>query len=130
YRLDGTKIDPATLRQNDRLVVMLRVTETEAANARLLLVDHLPAGVEIENPRLVDGASLSAFAWASKDEVAPAATEFRDDRFVAAYERRSDQPAFINVGYIVRVVSPGRFVHPPATAEDMYRPDRFGRSAS
>ena len=130
YRLDGTKVDPATLRQNDRLAVMLRITESAAENARLLVVDHLPAGVEIENPKLVEGSSLSAFAWVDKDQTAPSATEFRDDRFVAAYERRKGQPAFINVGYIVRVVSPGRFVHPPATAEDMYRPDRFGRSAS
>jgi len=130
YRLDGTKVDPATLRQNDRLAVVLRITEAAAENARLLVVDHLPAGVEIENPKLVEGASLSAFAWVDKDQTAPSATEFRDDRFVAAYERRKGQPAFINVGYIIRVVSPGRFVHPPATAEDMYRPDRFGRSAS
>ncbi|MFD2678606.1 alpha-2-macroglobulin family protein [Camelimonas lactis] len=130
YRLDGTKVDPATLRQNDRLAVVLRITEAAAENARLLVVDHLPAGVEIENPKLVEGASLSAFAWMDKDQATPSATEFRDDRFVVAYERRKGQPAFINVGYIIRVVSPGRFVHPPATAEDMYRPDRFGRSAS
>lgn len=130
YRLDGTKVDPASLRQNDRLVVMLRVTEAAAENARLLVVDHLPAGVEIENPKLVEGSSLSAFAWADKDQTPTSATEFRDDRFVVAYERRKGQPAFINVGYIIRVVSPGRFMHPPATAEDMYRPDRFGRSAS
>jgi uncharacterized protein YfaS (alpha-2-macroglobulin family) len=26
-------------------------------------------------------------------------------------------------------VAPGLYVYPPATAEDMYRPDRFGRTA-
>jgi uncharacterized protein YfaS (alpha-2-macroglobulin family) len=26
-------------------------------------------------------------------------------------------------------VSPGHYVHPPATIEDMYRPERFGRTA-
>ena len=27
-------------------------------------------------------------------------------------------------------VTPGSFVHPAATVEDMYRPDRYGRSQS
>ena len=31
--------------------------------------------------------------------------------------------------YVVRAVAPGLYVYPPATAEDMYRPDRFGRTA-
>ena len=38
------------MRQNDRLVVVLKVTEPEAKYARLLLVDLLPAGLEIDNP--------------------------------------------------------------------------------
>ena len=34
------------------------------------------------------------------------------------------------VAYIVRAVTPGSFVHPAATVEDMYRPDRFARTAA
>ena len=34
------------------------------------------------------------------------------------------------VAYLVRAVTPGSFVHPAATVEDMYRPDRFARTAS
>ena len=34
------------------------------------------------------------------------------------------------VAYLVRAVTPGAFVHPAATAEDMYRPDRFARTAA
>jgi uncharacterized protein YfaS (alpha-2-macroglobulin family) len=26
-------------------------------------------------------------------------------------------------------VAPGKYVYPPAIAEDMYRPERFGRTA-
>jgi alpha-2-macroglobulin len=26
-------------------------------------------------------------------------------------------------------VAPGRYVYPPATAEDMYHPERYGRTA-
>ena len=34
------------------------------------------------------------------------------------------------VAYVVRAVSPGRYVQPQAYVEDMYRPDRFGRTAT
>ncbi len=55
YKLDGTKIDLHSIAQNDRIVVALKVTESEARYARLLIVDRLPAGLEIDNPALVDG---------------------------------------------------------------------------
>ena len=32
------------------------------------------------------------------------------------------------VAYVVRAVSPGKYVLPQAYVEDMYRPDRFGRT--
>ena len=35
-----------------------------------------------------------------------------------------------SVAYVVRAVSPGTFVHPAATVEDMYRPERYARSAA
>ncbi len=34
------------------------------------------------------------------------------------------------VAYIVRAVTPGTFVHPAATVEDMYRPERYARTES
>jgi uncharacterized protein YfaS (alpha-2-macroglobulin family) len=127
YRLDGTKVDPAQARQNDRFVTVLKVTEPEAKYGRVLLVDRLPAGFEIDNPKLVDSGSVGALSWL-KAEVEPANAEYRDDRFVAAFDRATDQSAFFTVAYVVRAVAPGRYVHPPASVEDMYRPDRFGRT--
>ncbi|MDP4025810.1 alpha-2-macroglobulin [Methylobacterium sp. NEAU 140] len=127
HRLDGSAVDPRAIRQNDRLVVVLKVTEAKAAAARLLLVDRLPAGLEIDNPRLLDADALQGLSFA-KSDVQPVHTEFRDDRFVAAYERTPDQPAFLTVAYVVRAVSPGTYVHPAASVEDMYRPARFGRT--
>ena len=128
FKPDGTKIaDLKSLSQNERVVVVLKVTESEARYARLLIVDKLPAGLEIDNPALVDGGSVEAFSWLSSD--APAHAEYRDDRFVAVFDRASDQSAFINLAYVVRAVAPGHYVHPPATAEDMYDPERYGRTA-
>jgi uncharacterized protein YfaS (alpha-2-macroglobulin family) len=128
YKLDGTKFDASRVTQNDRFVIVLKVTEAEAKYARLLVVDRLPAGLEIDNPNLVDGGDVDAFSWLKKD-ADPAHTEYRDDRFVAALDRSSDQSAFFNLAYVVRAVSPGKYIYPPATAEDMYRPERFGRTA-
>jgi uncharacterized protein YfaS (alpha-2-macroglobulin family) len=128
YKLDGTKMEAKSVTQNDRFVVVLKVTEAEAKYARLLLVDRLPAGLEIDNPNLVDGGAIDAFSWLKKD-VDPDHTEYRDDRFVAAFDRADNQSAFFNVAYVVRAVAPGKYVYPPATVEDMYRPERFGRTA-
>jgi uncharacterized protein YfaS (alpha-2-macroglobulin family) len=121
-------VDLAQVRQNDRLVVVVKVTEAKPQFARVLLVDRLPAGFEIDNPKLVEGGSTDALAWLETEGEA-AHTEFRDDRFVAAFDRGEDDSAFFTVAYTVRAVAPGRYVHPPATVEDMYRPDRFGRTA-
>src|SRR5271166_2835686 len=126
YKLDGTKIDLNSVAQNERVVVALKVTEQQARYARLLIVDRLPAGLEIDNPALVDGGSIEAFSWLSTD--APAHAEYRDDRFVAVFDRAADQSAFINLAYVVRAVAPGRYIYPPATAEDMYAPERYGRT--
>ncbi len=41
-------------------------------------------------------------------------SEFRDDRFSAAFERNKESPAVFTVAYVVRAVSPGRYVLPQA----------------
>jgi alpha-2-macroglobulin len=128
YRLDGTRVQPDQVRQNDRLVTVVTVTETEARQARLLLVDRLPAGFEIDNPSLVDGETMAGLSFL-KNDVEPAHVEYRDDRLVAAFDREPSQPAVFSIAYTVRAVSPGRYVHPPAQIEDMYRPERYGRTA-
>nr|WP_246505323.1 alpha-2-macroglobulin [Microvirga antarctica] len=128
YKLDGTQVQPSTVQQNERLVVVLKVTEAAAKQARILLVDRLPAGFEIDNPKLADSDSVAELPWLKRD-VEPSHTEFRDDRFVAAFDREPSQSAFFTIAYMVRAVSPGRYVHPAAQVEDMYRPERFGRTA-
>ena len=37
--------------------------------------------------------------------------------------------ATFSLAYIVRAVTPGHYLAPPATIEDMYRPQRYGRTA-
>ncbi len=128
YRLDGTPVDLTRVRQNDRIAIVLKVTEAQARAGRLMLVDRLPAGFEIDNPKLAEADAFATLPML-KSEVQPAHTEFRDDRFVATYDRAPSQAAYFTVGYVVRAVSPGRYVQPAATIEDMYRPERYGRTA-
>ena len=127
FKMDGGKLDVRQVKQTDRFIVALKVTEQEAAYARLLLVDHLPAGLEIDNPNLLDSGSTEALSFL-KAQVEPSHTEYRDDRFVASFDRSGSEKAVFTVAYVVRAVTPGRYVYPPATIEDMYRPQRFGRT--
>lgn len=129
YTLDGELTDPSGVAQNERLVVVLRISEDNAWPSNVLVVDLLPAGFEIDNPRLVDSGDIAALPWLSID-TPPAHTEFRDDRFVAAYERDRSSPRSFTLAYMVRAVSPGTFAHPPAMVEDMYRPHLSARTDS
>jgi uncharacterized protein YfaS (alpha-2-macroglobulin family) len=97
--------------------------------ARVIVADYLPAGFEIDNPRLVSSGDTGTLPWIT-DALEPVNAEFRDDRFSAAFDRKGGDPSVFTVAYVVRAVSPGRYVHPQAFVEDMYRPDRFGRTGT
>ena len=129
YTLAGKPADPTKAKQNDRFAVVLKITEPQPQFGRILVADYLPAGFEIDNPRLVSSGDTGTLAWI-EDAKEPVNAEFRDDRFSAAFERKSGDPSVFSVAYVVRAVSPGRYVHPQAYVEDMYRPDRFGRTAT
>jgi uncharacterized protein YfaS (alpha-2-macroglobulin family) len=123
---DGTPIeDMSKLPQNTRIVVVLEAgREGNDTTGRFLLVDHLPAGLEIENPNLIGSGNTSNLPWLSGLSYVTY-SEFRDDRFVAAFN--DDR---IKVAYMARTVTPGTYVYPTATVEDMYRPDLFARTAT
>ena len=129
YTLDGQKADVSKPKQNQRFVVVLKMTEPQPQFGRVIVADYLPAGFEIDNPRLVSSGDTGTLAWIT-DAAAPVSSEFRDDRFTAAFDRNKDSPPVFTVAYVVRAVSPGRYVLPQAKVEDMYRPDRFGRTAT
>jgi uncharacterized protein YfaS (alpha-2-macroglobulin family) len=129
HTLDGEPADPAKARQNQRFVVVLKMTEPQPQFGRVIVADYLPAGFEIDNPRLVSSGETGTLGWIA-DAAEPVHSEFRDDRFTAAFERKQDSAPVFTVAYVVRAVSPGRYVLPQAIVEDMYRPDRFGRTAT
>jgi uncharacterized protein YfaS (alpha-2-macroglobulin family) len=129
FTLDGQPVDIATAKQNDRFAVVLKVTEAKPEYGRIMVVDYLPAGFEIDNPKLVSSGDSGTLDWIEDGEE-PEHTEFRDDRFNAAIERARDDSPVFTVAYIVRAVSPGKYVLPQAYVEDMYNPSRYGRTAT
>jgi alpha-2-macroglobulin len=129
YTLDGEPADPTKAKQNDRFVVVLRITEPRPLFSRVIVADYLPAGFEIDNPHLVSSGNTGTLSWI-RDAAQPVNAEFRDDRFSAAFNRTARDPAVFAVAYVVRAVSAGRYVLPQAYVEDMYRPDRYGRTAT
>jgi alpha-2-macroglobulin len=129
YTLDGKPADPAKAKQNQRFAVVLKITEPQPQLARVMVADYLPAGFEIDNPHLVSSGDTGTLSWIENAQE-PVNAEFRDDRFSAAFDRKSGDPAVFTVAYVVRAVSPGRYVLPQAYVEDMYRPDRFGRTGT
>ncbi|GAB2518290.1 alpha-2-macroglobulin family protein [Lysobacter humi (ex Lee et al. 2017)] len=125
YVTDGSPWSGGTLAEGEALIVEVRITARERMRDALL-TDLLPAGLEIENLNLGDGAQ-----WADVvvdgielDEREGAAQvrheEFRDDRYVAALEL--DGYGTSRVYYLVRAVTPGSYAVPPPLVEDMYRP--------
>lgn len=112
-------------RQTDNLIVRLCLDCAERVSVKnVILTDILPAGFEIENPRLdPDAVPDRGFG----DTVNPSYLEIRDDRLVLAFDELTPGKHYFN--YLVRTVTPGRFQQPAVAAECMYDPLVRGRSA-
>ena len=118
YTTDGAEVSPNGVAMGKRLVVMLTVTPFEETGARLMVNDPLPAGFEIDNPRLLRSGDLGELEWVER--ASPEMSEFRSDRFLAAVDWSSDDS--FTLAYVVRAVTPGEYLLPAASVEDMYRP--------
>ncbi|MBR1232916.1 alpha-2-macroglobulin [Bradyrhizobium sp. AUGA SZCCT0182] len=129
FTIDGKPADISKAKQNDRFAVVLKITEAKPEYGHIMVSDYLPAGLEIDNPRLVSSGDKNTLDWIEDGEE-PENTEFRDDRFTAAIDRASDDTAVFTVAYVVRAVSPGKYVLPQAYVEDMYNPSRYGRTGT
>ncbi|MEM7302685.1 MAG: alpha-2-macroglobulin family protein [Pseudomonadota bacterium] len=128
YRLDGTQANISDVKQNERFVVVVSIKQIEDQESRLVITDLLPAGFEIDNPRLVSSADLKSFSWLPQTDASH--SEFRDDRFVTAFDHSGGAGKEFTAAYVVRAVTPGIYTHPAASVEDMYRPEISARTAA
>jgi uncharacterized protein YfaS (alpha-2-macroglobulin family) len=126
YTMDGEEANVSEVKQNERYVVVLKVTQKNEWASRLMITDLLPAGFEIDNPGLVNSADMSNFDWLPEQEAAH--LEFRYDRFMAALDQTGSGE--MTLAYVVRAVNPGVYDHPAASVEDMYRPQFSARTAT
>ena len=125
YDLKGNKMDPKRLTSGDMILVRLDLSSDKRVSDGLV-VDLLPAGLELENQNLstsfkIDGIEVegkTVLAW--KENLRLAHEEFRDDRYVAAVDIDRWNPA--TLFYLARAVTPGTYHVPNSYAEDMYRP--------
>jgi alpha-2-macroglobulin len=128
FKPDGKPADLTKVRQTDLLVVELKGSRKNAAEAaRALVVDLLPAGFEIQNADPPAGDASGGYGWL-KDLTSTAYTEARDDRYIAALDLPGGTSEF-TLAYVVRAVTPGEFKYPALDVEDMYDPETYGRTA-
>lgn len=128
YTRTGKEVDPTQIRQNDLLVAVITGEALGREQQQALVVDLLPAGLEIENARLAHNTSTTEIAWLPElTELLH--TEIRDDRFAAALDIDQGSKRKFTLAYLVRAVTPGVYRLPAVYVEDMYKPWQFGRGA-
>jgi len=123
---DGSTKSLSSLKSGELVLVWLEVKANQNV-PDALIVDLLPAGLELENQNL---ASSSASLQDSGSEVQNLLSqmqqadiqhmEFRDDRFVAAVPVNEGQP--VTLVYLARAVTPGTYQVPVTLVESMYVP--------
>ncbi len=114
YDRSGRQITGTTFDQNDLVVVKISVVTTDKSSVEnVVITDILPAGFEIENPRLSETADMQ---WI-KDNATPEHFDIRDDRINLFTTVNAVTKSYY---YVVRAVSKGSFVMGPVSADAMY----------
>ncbi len=119
---DGRPASEAKL--GDPLYARVALTNTTGRNlVNVAMVDRIPAGLEIENPRLgregVPEALGGLELWHTDH------MNLRDDRVELFGTIPAGQTRYVVYG--VRAVTAGEFTQPPVSAEAMYDPTRWAR---
>ncbi len=122
---DGVPIEDGTFSHGDLFVAEIRVKALTVNLENVVVVDMLPAGFEIENPRLESRAGIP---WISGKSFKPDYMDIRDDRliFFGKFPRQQEQKFY----YALRAVTRGDFTLPPVSAEAMYDPTKSSVASS
>jgi hypothetical protein len=122
---EGEPLDYADIGQGDLVVAEVTARTTAGSLENVAIVDLLPAGLEIENPRLESRRTLP---WVKKAGSRPLYLDFRDDRIVF-YDNLRQGKEYVYY-YSLRAVTAGRFILPPIRAEAMYAPMKSSVASS
>jgi hypothetical protein len=113
YNRQGGRLSGSTFAQNDLIVVKLTLQSTGANVPNVVVTDMLPAGLEIENPRL---SVIPGMDWI-KGADTPEHFDFRDDRVNIFTTATAETKSYY---YVVRAVTRGTFRQGPVSADAMY----------
>jgi uncharacterized protein YfaS (alpha-2-macroglobulin family) len=99
----------------DLIISEVTVKALTANLENVVVVDMLPTGFEIENPRL---ESREGIPWLKAQDFKPDYLDIRDDRliFFGTFPRQRERKFY----YALRAVTQGEFTLPPIAAEAMY----------
>jgi uncharacterized protein YfaS (alpha-2-macroglobulin family) len=128
FTLEGKVANLKAVPQGATLVAVIVGKASNASGRHQALVsDLLPAGFEIENPRLAGSRMVADMPWLPP--LSPTRyADALDDRFVAALDIDGEERGFA-LAYLVRAVTPGQYRLPAVAVEDMYAPAFRGRAA-
>jgi hypothetical protein len=115
---DGNVVDLNSVKQGDLLVIKTQVRSTRGAIANVAVVQLLPSGLEVENPRLETTEKLP---WITDNNFPLAYLDLRDDR-ILVFASLLPPDQWQTYYTLVRAVAPGKFRLPPVEAEAMYDP--------
>ena len=104
-----------TFVHGELLIAEVNVKSLTANLENVVVVDMLPTGFEIENPRLESRAGIP---WLKAQDFKPDYIDIRDDRliFFGTFPRQRERKFY----YALRAVTQGEFTLPPIAAEAMY----------
>jgi uncharacterized protein YfaS (alpha-2-macroglobulin family) len=122
----GKPVDPAAIRENDLLVVVLTGRFTGEGEARPLLIDPVSAGWQVEAASLTDPAGR--YPWL-KDLTGASHTGVEKGRYVAVPVLTGDRHEF-KLAYVVRAARRGQFAMPGSIIEDMIQPNLSARGVN
>ncbi|MEM7409327.1 MAG: alpha-2-macroglobulin [Myxococcota bacterium] len=115
---NGVAITDNTVSQGELVVAKLRLRSVRGRIENLVVQQLLPAGFEVENPRLQSSETLP---WvANQKQLSSQYLDARDDRILlfTRIGRGDWREAYL----LLRAVNPGRFRLPPVQVEAMYAP--------
>ena len=111
---NGNPVSANSFKQNQLVVVKITLTsQTGLGVENVVITDMLPAGLEIENPRISEERDM---AWI-KDQASAEHFDIRDDRINYFTSANAKPKSFY---YLVRAVSKGKFRMGPVSADAMY----------
>ena len=116
FNRKGKKLNLSNIKQGQIIVVDLSI-KADMPYQNLVIQDLLPAGFEIENPRISTREKLD---WIKKDIFEPDHYDIRDDRLLIFTDIPDTE--VVHYRYIVRAVTKGKFTLPAVSASCMYDP--------